>query len=134
MARVTTATGHVAIANWAEAAQNDLNVIEEAVARADGEDPLPDGELRHPGGLERLLAESGLRVVAAGLVELPWHADDDETLVRGVLLGEDEATMAARAPVVLAAAKPYRDEDGRYRLVNAFRYAVASQPTLITVA
>jgi SAM-dependent methyltransferase len=125
MTRITTPTGHVAVANWAEGTQNDLNVIEEAIARAGGEDPLPDGELRHPGGLERLLTEGGLTVVDAGLVPLPWHAADDGTLVRGVLLGEDEATMAALAPVVLAAARPYRTKDGRYRLVNAFRYAVA---------
>ncbi|MGN9909368.1 class I SAM-dependent methyltransferase [Phytohabitans sp. LJ34] len=125
MARVTTLAGHVAIANWAEAAQNDLDVIEKAVARAAGEDPLPDGELRQPGGLERLFAEGGLEVVSAGLVPLPWHAADDDTLVRGVLLGEDQATMAARAPAVLAAAGGYRTADGGYRLVNAFRYAVA---------
>jgi SAM-dependent methyltransferase len=129
MTRVTIPHGHVAVANWAEDQQNDLNTIEEAVARADGEEPLPYGELRHPGGLERLLAEGGLEVVTAGLVRLPWHAADDETLVRGVLLGEDEATMADRAPVVLAAARPYRGEDGRYRLVNAFRYAVGSRPS-----
>jgi SAM-dependent methyltransferase len=129
MARVVTPAGHVAIANWAEGAQNDLNTIEDAVAHAAGEDPLPDGELRQPGGLERLLTESGLEVVTAGLVTLPWHADGDDKLVRGVLLGEDEATMTARAPVVLAAARRYRTADGRYRLVNAFRYAVARRPT-----
>ncbi|BCB78853.1 class I SAM-dependent methyltransferase [Phytohabitans flavus] len=129
MVRVTTLAGHVAVANWAEAAQNDLNAIEEAVARADGEEPQPDGELRHPGGLERLLGEGGLQVVAAGLVELPWHAADDDTLVRGVLLGEDEETVAAKAPVVLAAARRYRTEDGRYCLVNAFRYALGTRPS-----
>jgi len=123
MVRVTN--GHVAVANWAEGSQNDLSVIEEAVAHAAGDDPLPDGELRQPGGLERLLTEGGLEVVSAGLVTLPWHAAGDDTLVHGVLLGEDRATMAARAPVVLAAARRFRTEDGRYRLVNAFRYAVA---------
>jgi SAM-dependent methyltransferase len=128
MVRVTTRAGHVAVANWAEDAQNDINVIEAAVARAAGEDPLPDGELRQPGGLERLLTEGGLEVVSAGLVTLPWHAASDDTLVRGILLGEDQATMAARAPVVLAAARGYRTEDGRYRLVNAFRYAVGRRP------
>jgi SAM-dependent methyltransferase len=128
MTRVTRLSGYVAVANWAEGSQNDLNVIEEAVARADDEEPLPDGELRREGGLEALLTEGGLRVVAAGLVRLPWHAHDGDTLVRGVLLGEDEATMAARAPVVLAAARPYRDAAGRYRLVNAFRYALGTRP------
>ncbi|MFC0533944.1 class I SAM-dependent methyltransferase [Phytohabitans kaempferiae] len=127
--RVTTAVaGYVAIANWAEGSQNDLDTIEAAVAHADGEEPMPDGELRQPGGLERLLAEGGLELVTAGLVRLPWHASDDDTLARGVLLGEDPDTIAARAPIVLAAARPYRTEDGRYRLVNAFRYAVGRRP------
>ena len=121
LARVTRSGGHVAIANWAEAGRNDLNTIEEAVAAADGEEPLPDGDLRLPGGLEELFTEGGLDVVDAGIVELPWEAEDGSTLVRAVLLGEDPAA----APVVLEAAQPFRTADGGYRLVNAFRYAVA---------
>ena len=46
-------------------------------------------------------------------------------LVRGILLGEDPDTVAAAAPTVLAAARPFRTSAGGYRLVNAFRYAVA---------
>jgi SAM-dependent methyltransferase len=121
MARVTRPGGHVMIANWAEAARNDLDTIEQAVAAADGEEPAPDGDLRLPGGLEELFADGGLEVVAAGLAELRWEAPDDDTLIRAVLLGED----ADVAPVVLDAARPFRTADGRYRLVNAFRYAVA---------
>ncbi len=120
MARVTRPGGHVAVANWAEAARNDLNTIEEAVAAAAGEEPLPDGDLRLPGGLEELLADGGLPVVAAGVVALPWEARDDDTLVRAVLLGEDPEM----APAVLEAARPFRTAGGGYRLVNAFRYAV----------
>jgi SAM-dependent methyltransferase len=123
LVRVAAPGGFVALATWAEGARNDLDVIEAAVARADGEDPLPDGELRLPGGLERLLAEAGLDVVRAGLVELPWTAPDDDTLVRAVLLGEDPAVVAELAPVVLAAASPFATAGGGYRLVNAFRWA-----------
>ena len=126
LARVTAPGGHVAIANWAEGDRNDLATVEAAVARAAGDEPLPDGDLRMPGGLEELLRDGGLTVVAAGLVDLPWHAADDDTLVRGVLLGEDPATTAATAPVVLAAARPFRTPAGGYRLHNAFRYAVGS--------
>ena len=107
---------------------HDLNAIEAAVADAAGEEPLPDGDLRQPGGLEQLLADAGLDVVTAGLVELPWEAPDDDTLVRGVLLGEDPAGMAAGAPTVLAAARPFRTAAGGYRLANAFRYAVGRTP------
>lgn len=128
MVRVTVPGGHVAIANWAEADRNDLDTVEEAVARAAGDEPRPDGELRLPGGLEDLLDDGGLTVVAAGLVEIPWHAADDDTLVRGVLLGEDPATVAATAATVVAAARPFRTPEGGYRLVNAFRYAVGRTP------
>ena len=124
LTRVTVPGGHVAVANWAEGGRNDLTVIEDAVARADGEEPWPDGDLRLPGGLEGLLHDGGLTLVAAGIAEVPWRAADDDTLVRGVLLGEDPATVAAMAPTVITAARPFRTPDGGYRLVNAFRYAV----------
>jgi len=132
LTRVTAPGGHVAIANWAEGDRNDLDSIEGAVARAAGDEPLPDGDLRMPGGLEELLRDGGLTVVAAGLVDVPWHAGDDDTLVRGVLLGEDPDTIADTAPTVLAAARPFRRPDGGYLLRNAFRYAVGSRDTLET--
>lgn len=128
LVRVAAPGGAVAIANWAEADRNDLNTIEDAVACAAGEQPLPDGDGRHPGGLEQLLRTGGLAPVSAGLVELPWHAADDDALVRGVLLGEDPAGMAAAAPTVVAAAARFRAPDGSYRLVNAFRYALGRTP------
>ncbi|MEO3930813.1 class I SAM-dependent methyltransferase [Micromonosporaceae bacterium B7E4] len=126
--RVTRPGGLVAIANWAEGRHNDLDTVERAVADAAGEDLLPDGELRQPGGLERLLADGGLDVVAAGLVPVPWYAPDDDALVRGVLLGEDPETIAAIASTVRDAARPFRQPGGGYRLDNAFRYAVGRTP------
>jgi SAM-dependent methyltransferase len=127
-ARVVEAGGFVAVANWAEAALNDLHVIEAAVAAADGEEPWPDGELRFAGGLEALFAEAGLTAVRAGVAELPWEVRDGDALVRGVLLGEDDAVVASTAPVVLDAAQRFRTPAGGYRLVNAFRYAVGRVP------
>jgi SAM-dependent methyltransferase len=127
--RVVRPGGRVAVANWAEGERNDLDRIEAAVANAAGEEPLPDGDLRQPGGLERLLGDGGLDVVAGGLVELPWEVPDDDTLVRGVLMGEDPATVAATAPTVLAAARPFRTATGGFRLVNAFRYGVGERGT-----
>jgi len=128
LVRVVRPGGHVAVANWAEASRNDLEAVEEAVARAAGEEPLPDDATRLPGGLERLFEAAGLSVVEAGLVAVPWYAPDDDTLVRGVLLGEDPETMAARAPVAVAVARPFRLPEGGYRLDNAFRYAVGRTP------
>ena len=127
-ARVLAPGGYVAVANWAEGARNDIDAIEAAVAAADGEDvddDLPvEGDLRAAGGLEALVAEAGLELVGAGLVEVPWSAADDDTLVRGVLLGEDPSVLRELAPVVVAAAQPFRVGDG-YRLNNSYRYVVA---------
>jgi SAM-dependent methyltransferase len=124
-ARVVVPGGSIAVANWAEAARNDIDSIEAALAAEAGEDPGPDGDLRVPGGLETLVADAGLELVAAGLVEVEWRAADEETLVRGILLGEDHEVRQQVAPVVVDAARPFRSDAGGYRLRNAFRYAVA---------
>jgi hypothetical protein len=58
----------------------------------------------------------------------PWEVPDDDALVRGILLGEDAEGLAAGAPTVLAAARPFRGPDGSYRLVNALRWAVGRRP------
>ncbi|MEV4639166.1 class I SAM-dependent methyltransferase [Actinoplanes sp. NPDC049548] len=121
MVRVTVPGGHVAVANWAEAAVNELDALERALE--DGP-PRPDGDLRLPGGLRELLEDGGLVDVVEGLAEVPWEAPDDDALVRGILLGEDPG-LAAR---VLAAATPYRRKVGGYRLVNHFRFAVGEKP------
>ncbi|WP_154794079.1 class I SAM-dependent methyltransferase [Occultella kanbiaonis] len=127
-ARVTRPGGLIAIANWAEGALSDLDAIEAALAAEAGEDPGPDGDLRVPGGLEEVLAEAGLDVREAGLVDVPWVVPDAVALVRGVLLGEDAAAQAAGTATVLEAARSFRTPDGGYRLVNRFRFAVGVVP------
>lgn len=124
LVRVTRPGGAVAVVNWAEGSRNDLDAIEAALAAEAGEEPRPDGDLRMPGGQERLLREGGLEVVASGIVEVPWRAADDDTLVRGILLGEDPETLAELAPTVIAAANPFRTPDNGYHLVNHFRYGL----------
>ena len=126
--RVVVPGGFVAISNWAERARNDLDTIEQAVAAADDEDVRPDGDLRPAGGLEAVLEEAGLEVVEAALVAVPWEVPDEEALVRGVLMGEDPPTIERLAPVVIESAQPFRTPSGGYRLMNAFRYAVARTP------
>jgi SAM-dependent methyltransferase len=123
--RVLVPGGAVGVANWAEAARNDLDVVERAVAAAHDDEVPPDGELRLPGGLEALLTDAGLDVVASGVVAAPWRAADAEALVRGILFGEDPATTAELASVVVEASRPFRRADGGYELRNALRYAVA---------
>jgi SAM-dependent methyltransferase len=128
LARVAVPGGLVGISNWAESNRNDLRTIDAAIASAAGVDISPDGGLRTAGGLQGLLRDGGLDVVAAGLVEVVWETPDDDVLVRGVLLGEGPKALEAAAPVVLAAARPFRTAAGGYRFVNAFRYAIGRAP------
>ena len=121
--------GLVAIANWAEEALNDLDAVERAIAEGLGDPIPPSGELRRPGGLEAVLGEAGFEVIAHGVVATPWQVDDDEQLVDAILLGEDAGIRGERAPLVLAAAAPFRTTAGGYRLENSFRWAVARIPS-----
>ena len=124
-ARVLAPGGRLGVANWAEGARNDIDVIERAVAAAVDEEPIPDGPLRPAGGLEAAMRDAALEVLSSGIVEVPWRAPDEVTLVRGILLGEDAATLAALHSVVVDAASPFRTAEGGYVLRNAFRWAVA---------
>ncbi|MFD2028750.1 class I SAM-dependent methyltransferase [Promicromonospora aerolata] len=125
--RVLAPDGVVGLAGWAERARNDLDAINVALATADDEDPPEDSPLRVEGGLTDLLRSAGWEVLDDGVVPVPWTARHDTDLVRGILFGEDASTIAELAPVVVAAAAPFRRPDGGYRLVNAFRWAVARQ-------
>jgi SAM-dependent methyltransferase len=124
-ARVVHPGGRIAVANWAEGLCNDIDVVEAAVSDALDEEPRPDGPLRPAGGIEDAMRGASLEVASAGIVEVPWRAEDDDTLVRGILLGEDPERIAELAPVVVSAAGPFRDGTGGYLLRNAFRWAVA---------
>lgn len=128
LVRVTAPGGAVAVVNWAESDLNDLDRIEAALAEVLDEAPGPAGDLRSAGVLDHLLVAGGLDVVSSGLVEVPWDAPDDETLVRGVMLGEDSETVAELAPVVISAAQTFRTPLGGYLLRNHFRYAVGRKP------
>lgn len=124
LARVVGPGGLVAVSNWAEGSRNNIDVIEAAVAEAREEEPRPDGSLRPAGGIEAAFVAAGLEVVACGLVDVPWVAADEETLVRGILLGEDADTMAQLRSVVVDAAARYRVDRGRFVFRNAFRWAL----------
>ncbi|GAB2471997.1 class I SAM-dependent methyltransferase [Promicromonospora xylanilytica] len=123
--RVLAPGGAIGLAGWAERERNDLDAINVALAAADDDDPPEDGPLRLEGGLQDLLRGAGRQVLGAGVVPVAWTARHDTDLVRGILFGEDTSTLADLAPVVVAAASPFRRPDGSYRLVNAFRWAVA---------
>lgn len=124
-ARVLAPGGVAGLAGWAERARNDLDVVNAALAAADDEEPPEDGPLRVEGGLAGVLRDAGWDVLDDGVVPVAWTARNDTDLVRGILFGEDEPTIADLAPVVVDA--PFRLPDGGYRLVNAFRWAVATE-------
>jgi SAM-dependent methyltransferase len=131
VARVLRPGGRIGIANWADDEWNDIDTLEAAVSRAVGEEPSPPGDHRKPGGLEALFREAGLEIDAAGIIAVPWSAPDDETLIRGVLLGEKAADDPTARAALLEAARPFVTGDGGYLLHNAFRYVVghpAGQP------
>ncbi len=127
-ARVVRPGGRVAVCGWAERAHQALDVVEAALAADDGEDPGPEHPLRQEAPVRALLADAGLAVTHVALVPVPWTVPDDDALVRGVLLGEDAAGLAERAPVVLAAAAGARTPGGGYRFANTFRLLVAERP------
>ena len=133
MGRVVLPGGHVAIVTWAESELNDVDIIARALAADDGDEPDPDTAPDRAApdhaapvaeALDRLLDDVGLTTIATGLVECPWRAADDEALVRGILLGEDAATITERMSVVVSAAAPFRGGDGSYRLRNHLRFAI----------
>lgn len=128
-ARVLAPDGVLGLAGWAERTRNDLDALNAALAAADGEEPPEDGPLRVEGGLTGLLADAGWALLDGGVTPVPWIARDDTDLVRGILFGEAPSTVAELAPVVLDAAAPFRRPDGSFRLLNAFRWAVARHPS-----
>lgn len=126
--RVSGIGARIAVANWAEAARNDVDVIERAVADAQDDDVSADGPLRVAGGLEAAFVDARLELTASGIVDVPWRAADDDALVRGILLGEDADVQAHLRGVVIDAARSFRVVGGGYLLRNSFRWAVARVP------
>jgi SAM-dependent methyltransferase len=122
LVRVCAVGGHVAVASWAEAELNDLDAVQVAVSRALDEETHDVEAVEAVDGLETLLSDAGL-VVSHGLAEAVWGVPDADVLVRGITLGMNADTAAELAPVVVEAARPFRDGSG-YRLVNHLRYAV----------
>ncbi|MGL5863702.1 MAG: class I SAM-dependent methyltransferase, partial [Phycicoccus sp.] len=122
MSRVTATGGLLAVANWAEAERNDVDTVEDAVARAVGAEVRPGGLERDAGGLEDLLRRCRLDVLTSGVVAAPGTAADDGALVRALTIGETTVSAAARSSAILDAARPFRRRSGGYLLDNAFRY------------
>ena len=126
--------GRLAICNWGRRGEQDVEVVENALAqllpsgRPDRDDRPAVGE---PGVVEDLVRSVGLEPVSAGEVELPYELPDDATAVRAFMLDAgllgvlDHASEEAVRDTILASAAPFGRPDGSYRFENRFRYVVS---------
>ncbi|MFV0372817.1 hypothetical protein [Microbacterium sp.] len=69
-ARVLLPGGRIGIANWAESRHNDIETVEAALI---GPSKTVDEDYRCEGGLERLLVNAGITVIASGLTPVNWR-------------------------------------------------------------
>jgi hypothetical protein len=130
LARVTRPGGLVAVANWADAAHNDLDTVEDAVARAAGEEPADGGPAAPPGRAGGAVRRGpGLPPVAAGLTDVPWSGAGRRRAGRRgpARRGRTRRSPSAARPSWLrrTVPRPGRRFTG---LANAFRWAVARVP------
>ena len=141
--RVTRAGGHVAVCNWGR--PDDCELVAVVGALRELQPPPPPETppprppaLGEPGALEQLARRVGLTPVAAGEVDVPFEAPDQETLERallapgGVVPAIDHSGEQAVRMTIGEAAAPFRRPDGSYRLKNRFRYVISSLPASAT--
>jgi len=128
--------GLVAATTFAEAERNESTALHLALEplRSAGETQHQPYELSGPGGRERLLAGAGLDPVESGEVPLAWKYGSVEDAMCAVLAsgGGAMAIEAAGERGVRAALEkaivPFTLPDGRVRMNNVFRFAIARKP------
>jgi acetyl esterase/lipase/2-polyprenyl-3-methyl-5-hydroxy-6-metoxy-1,4-benzoquinol methylase len=135
-ARVLRPGGRLAVGMFAEPERSQSTVVHEAMAVLSP--PTRDGEhqpyaLSAPGNLEAAFAAAGLVLADQGEVECVWAYDRVEDAVRG-LRGSGGGTRAvedvgteAVGTAIEQALIPFTDGDGRVRMVNTFRWMVATK-------
>jgi SAM-dependent methyltransferase len=135
--RVVRPGGLVGATTFAEAERNESTVLHLALEplRSVGAKQHLPYELSGRGGLERLMTAAGLVLVESGEVPLAWeHASVDDA-VRAVLAsgGGAMAIGAAGEPAVRAALEeavaPFTLPDGKVKMNNVFRFAIARKPS-----
>jgi SAM-dependent methyltransferase len=126
--------GRVAICNWGRSGEQDVEVVEDALAellpsgRPDRGDRPAVGE---PGVVEELARAAGLEPFAGGEVDVALDVPDDAAAIRAFMLDAgllhvlDHASEATVHATILEAAAPFRRPDGSYRFDNRFRYVVS---------
>jgi SAM-dependent methyltransferase len=124
-ARVVRAGGVVAVCNWGRTEHRELLDVMRAVREGPGAAGPTIGD---PGELEARAVRAGLVPREAGEVDVPFEVADQAALERAFVIDTaggalDEAEIRRRA---VAAAAPYRRDDGSYRFENRFRWIVAT--------
>jgi SAM-dependent methyltransferase len=130
--RVVRAGGLVAATTFAEPERNESTALHLALEplRADGSHQHLPYELSQSGGLERLLADAGLEVVADGEVPLVWSHRSAGEAVRAVLasgggaMAIEAAGEAAARAALEQAVVPFTRPDGSVAMHNVFRFAI----------
>lgn len=135
LTRVCNVNGRVVAALFGPVEKVAYRSIFKAVGDTLPDPPIGAGpfELSAPGKLESLLTEAGLKVIASGEVDCPFHFPDVETFLQGTLSGgpvqgalrlvsEDKLKSA-----ILEAAKAFKLDSGEVLIQpNVYQYTVAT--------
>lgn len=137
-ARVIRPGGMVAATTFAEPERNQSTALHLALEPLRARAPRPGDHLPYslsgPGGLEQLLAGSGLEAVRGGEVPVIWAHDNAELAVRAVLasgggaMAIEAAGLEAAHEALVRAVMPFTLPDGRVQMHNLFRFAIGRRP------
>jgi SAM-dependent methyltransferase len=129
--RVAKPGAPVVIQVWGDPEHCDLTAMKQAIAPFMPPPPANAPELWRPGALEAIAAAAGLTPDQA--FDLGWayeYADADE--LGRALLSPGPIAAAARThgeermrTAIVEALRPYRTDDGRYRLTNEWHFLIA---------
>ncbi|MFC9329422.1 class I SAM-dependent methyltransferase [Kitasatospora sp. NPDC057015] len=130
----TLVGGQVVLAAWGPPERCEsaavLDVARRRAGRTSARDPFA---LSSPGGLEDLLAGTGLRPAGSGRVSCPFAYADLDSAVRGLLsTGLYDAAVEFSGGSLVAkeleeTLHPYLLPGGAVRMANVFRYVVAER-------
>lgn len=135
--RTLAPSGRLGVAIWAEPDRCEFRHVVQALAGTLPEPPASGGPfaLSEPGTLESVLEAGGFELCEERRVPTPMTYMDRDHYVQavlgmgpgqGVLRQIDEATVT---DALLAAAEPFRVDDGAYRFENTFRVVGARPET-----
>jgi SAM-dependent methyltransferase len=129
-ARLTSRSGHVALAVWGPEERCESAAVLEVARRHGGYDAF---SLAAPEAVESLVAGAGLRPAGGGRVHCPYAYPDLDSALRGLISTGvfDAATEFAGERQIekelREALFPWTRPDGSVRMQNVFRYVIAER-------